>query len=183
MRFKVIGIGDYKGKCVYEETEDILMVNEEPVLDFKKKGFEDFHRYAKFLINHKWGRAWISFQFIPSNYQILKRKFAIITASNPQNLHLNEFSNFLRNGELERAIRRKHFDYLTSIGELSHTLRYYFLVYEIPKREALGLARQFDQQSFFYNDGKSIAFIDTKSGEPFLYYDYLAHFKEKRGDR
>jgi hypothetical protein len=176
MRFKVIGIGDYRGRCVYEESEDVLMVNEEIVLDFKKKSYKEFHQYGKFLINDRWGRAWISFQFIPTNYHILKRRFAIITASNPQNLHLTEFNNFLRNSELERTIRRKKFDYLTSIGELSYTLRYFFLIYDISKKDALGLARQFDQGSFFYNTGTAISFIDTKTGNPTLYYDYSSHF-------
>ena len=37
MRFNVIGIGDYIGKCIYDEAEDSLMVDDEVVLDFKKE--------------------------------------------------------------------------------------------------------------------------------------------------
>lgn len=36
MRFNVIGIGEYKGKCIYDEAEDALMLDDEIVLDFKK---------------------------------------------------------------------------------------------------------------------------------------------------
>jgi hypothetical protein len=180
MRFRVIGIGEYKGECVYEEREDVLMVNEKIVIDFKKKSFKEFFRYGKFLINDRWGRAWISFQFIPANYHLLRRRFAIITATNPKNLHLTQFENCLRQVELERRIRRKNYDYVTSIGELSYTLLHFFLIYDIPLQEAAGLARQFDQGAFFYNDGERIAFINPATKEPLegFEYRYLHHFKE-----
>jgi len=178
-RFKVIGIGEYKGECVYEEREDVLMVNEKIVVDFKKKGFRDFFQYGKFLINDRWGRGWISFQFIPANYQFLKRKFAIITATNPRNLHLTQFENCLRQAELERRIRRKHFDYVLSIGELSYTLYHFFLIYDIPVKDAIGLAKQFDQGAFFYNDGERIQFINPNNREIILKYDYSSHFYQK----
>jgi hypothetical protein len=95
MHFNVIGIGEYKGKCVYDEAEDALMVDDEIVLDFKKR-YKDYLKYTKFLINSKEGRNWISFQFIPDDIETLKRKFAVITAHNPKGLILNEFLNFLK---------------------------------------------------------------------------------------
>ena len=75
LRFEVIGIGDYIGKCIYDEAEDALMVDGEIVLDFKKK-YKEYLKYTKFMIHDVNGREWISFQFIPRNFEILKRKLS-----------------------------------------------------------------------------------------------------------
>jgi hypothetical protein len=117
LRFEVIGIGDYIGKCVYDEAEDALMVDGEIVLDFKKK-YKEYLKYTKFMIHDVNGREWISFQFIPRNFEILKRKFAIITAYNPKGMIYNDFLNFLRNTELESVIKAFGYESYLSIGEL-----------------------------------------------------------------
>ena len=176
MKFNVIGIGDYKGRCVYDEAEDGLLVNGKIVLDFKKK-YKDYLRYTKFLINTPIGRNWVSFQFIPSNYEFLRRKFAIITAFNPKDLILNDFLNFIRNTELESVIKTLRYDYMTSIGELFDHSEESFIIYDIEKDDALSIARQFDQDTIFYNSGKDISITKCDTKEDILFYDYQDHFK------
>jgi hypothetical protein len=178
MRFNVIGIGEYKGKCIYDEAEDALMLDDEIVLDFKKK-HKDYLKYTKFLINSLEGRNWISFQFIPDNCNILKRKFAIITAHNPKNLILNDFLNFLKNTELEVIIKSFGYEYYSSIGELFDHSEYSFIVYDIEKEDALNIAKEFDQHSIFYNSGKYISITECENRQDLLKYDYSIHFKGK----
>jgi hypothetical protein len=176
MRFDVIGIGEYKGKCIYDEAEDALMVDDEIVLDFKKR-YKNYLKYTKFLINSKEGRNWISFQFIPNDYERLKRKFAIITAFNPKGMILNEFLNFLKNTELEIILKSFNYEYYLSIGELFDHSEYSFIVYDIEKEEALNIAKKFDQHSIFYNSGEYISITECESQKDILKYDYLIHFK------
>jgi len=176
MKFDVIGIGDYKGKCVYDEAEDALMIDDEVVVDFKKK-YKDYLKYTKFLINNPWGREWISFQFIPNKKEILKRPFAIITAHNPKDLILNDFLNFIKNTELEGVLKTLGYEYMTSIGELFDYSEESFIVYDISKDEALRIAKMFDQDSIFYNSGKDITITKCDSGEDILNYNYEIHFK------
>jgi len=176
MKFEVIGIGDFKGECIYDEAEDALMVDGKIVLDFKKK-YQNFLKYTKFLINTPFDRAWVSFQFIPKNYDYLKRPFAIVTAYNPQDLILNEFLNFIRNTELEGVLKSFKYDYMTSIGELFDYSERSFIIYDILKDEALNIAKKFDQDSIFYNSGKEITITKCENKEDILIYNYEHHFK------
>jgi len=176
LRFNVIGIGDYIGKCVYDEAEDALIVENEIVLDFKKK-YVEYLKYTKFMINTINGREWISFQFIPQNYESLKRKFAIITAYNPKDMIYNEFTNFLRLTELESVIKAFNYEYYLSIGELFDYDEKSFIIYDIEKNEAVNLAKKFDQYSIFYNDGENISIIECESKKEILKYNFLKHFK------
>jgi len=176
MKFNVIGIGDYIGKCFYDEAEDALMVDEKIVLDFKKR-YKNYLKYTKFLINTPYKRVWISFQFIPEDKKFLEKKFAIITAHNPQNLVLNKFLNFIRNTELEGLIKVLGYDYMTSIGELFDYNEKSFIVYDISLKDALDIARQFDQESIFYNSTKEISIVKCDTKEKILKYNYEKHFK------
>jgi hypothetical protein len=176
MKFNVIGIGDYKGKCVYDEAEDALMLEDEVVVDFKKK-YKDYHRYTKFLINSPLGRRWISFQFIPAKKAVLAKPFAIITAHNPKDMIFNSFLNFIRNTELESVIKSLGYDYMTSIGELYEYREESFIVYDIELKEALRIASMFDQDTIFYNDTKEISIIKCENAEKILNYNYEIHFK------
>ncbi len=175
MKFNVIGIGDYIGKCVYDEAEDALMVDGKTVLDFKKK-YKQYPKYTKFLINTSISRNWISFQFIPKEYKFLKRKFAIITAHNPNKLILNSFLNFIRNSELEGVIKTLKYDYMTSVGELFDYNERSFIVYDIEKNDALLIAKQFDQDTIFYNSKTEITITKCSTNEDVLKYNYEKHF-------
>lgn len=177
MRFNVIGIGDYIGKCIYDEAEDSLMVDEEVVLDFKKE-YKEYLRYTKFMIHNKDARHWISFQFIPNDYTILKTKFAIITAHNPKGMIYNSFTNFIRNCELESVIKTLGYEYYLSIGTLFWYNEESFIIYEIEKDEAINLAKIFEQHSIFYNSGEDISIIECDSKKELLKYNYKKHFKE-----
>ncbi len=176
MKFNVIGINDYIGKCIYDEAEDALMVDNKIVLDFKKK-YEEYLKYTKFLINTPSGRNWISFQFIPADYQYLKKKFAIVTAYNPKDLILNNFLNFIRNTELESLIKSLKYNYMTSIGELFDHSEESFIIYDIEKKEAIDIAKQFDQDTIFYNSGKEIMITKCENNKDILKYNYEKHFK------
>ena len=176
MKFNVIGIGDYIGRCIYDEAEDALMVDGKIVLDFKKK-YKNYLKYTKFLINTPYGREWVSFQFIPANDEFLERKFAVITAYNPENLILNKFLNFIRNTELEGLVKTLGYDYMTSIGELFDYNEKSFIVYDISLSDALDIANQFDQESVFYNSSKEISIVKCDTKEKILKYNYEKHFK------
>jgi len=176
MQFNVIGIDAYKGKCVYDEAEDALMIDDEIVVDFKKK-YKDYLKYTKFLINSISGRNWVSFQFIPADYEFLKRKFAIITAYNPKGIILNEFLNFLKNTELETVLKAFNYEYFLSLGELFDYGEYSFIVYDIEKDDALNIAYKFEQHSIFYNSGEYISITECESKKDILRYNYLIHFK------
>jgi hypothetical protein len=176
MKFEVIGIGDYKGRCVYDEAEDALMIDDEVVVDFKKK-YDDYLKYTKFLINSPLGREWVSFQFIPAKKASLAKPFAIITAHNPKDMIFNDFLNFIKNTELEAVIKSLGYEYMTSIGELYDYKEESFIVYDIPLDEALRVASMFDQDTIFYNDTKEISIIKCESEKKILSYDYTIHFK------
>jgi len=175
LRFNVIGIDEYVGKCVYDEAEDALILNGEIVLDFKKK-YKDYLRYTKFMIHNLNGREWISFQFLPQNYETLKRPFAIVTAYNPKGMIYNDFLNFLRNTELESVIKAFGYECYLSVGELFDYSEKSFIIYDIPKHEALSIASKFDQYSIFYNSGEYISVTECDGGEDILRYDYTKHY-------
>lgn len=177
MRFNVIGIGDYIGKCVYDEAEDALLVDGEIVLDFKKR-YENYLKYTKFMIHNLNGREWVSFQFLPQNGEVLKRKFAIITAYNPKGMVYNEFFNFLKNTELESVLKAFGYESYLSVGELFDHSEKSFIIYDIEKKDALDIAKKFDQHSIFYNSGEYISIIECESGKDILKYGYLKHFKK-----
>jgi len=176
MKFDVIGIGDYIGRCIYDEAEDALMVENNTVLDFKKK-YKDYLKYTKFLINTQMDRNWVSFQFIPAKYSYLKRKFAIITAYNPKDLILNDFLNFIRNTELESLIKTLGYEYMTSIGELFDHSEESFIIYDIEKKDAVDIGKEFDQSTIFYNSGSEISITECDTGKDILKYNYEKHFK------
>jgi hypothetical protein len=176
MKFEVIGIGDYKGECIYDEAEDALIVDDKVVVDFKKR-YKDYLKYTKFLINNPWGREWVSFQFIPKKASIMKRPFAIITAHNPKDLILNDFLNFLRNTELEGVIKTLKYEYMTSIGELFDYSEESFIIYDISKQEALRIGAMFDQDTIFYNSGEEISITKCDTKEDILSYKFKKHFK------
>ncbi len=182
MRFNVIGIGDYIGKCIYDEAEDALLVDKEVVLDFKKK-YKDYLKYTKFMIHNKDYRNWISFQFLPQNGDVLKRKFAIITAYNPGGLIYNDFLNFLRNTELESVIKFLGYESYLSIGALFDYSEKSFIIYDIEKKEALNMARKFDQYSIFYNSGEYISISECESGKDILRYEYKKHYYEMKSEK
>ncbi|GAB6074733.1 DUF3293 domain-containing protein [Nautilia lithotrophica] len=175
MRFNVIGIGDYIGKCVYDEAEDALLVDGEIVLDFKKK-YKDYLKYTKFMIHNLSGREWISFQFLPQNFEVLKRKFAIITAYNPKGMIYNDFLNFLRNTELESVIKAFGYESYLSIGELFDYSEKSFIIYDIEKKDALEIARKFDQHSIFYNSGEYISITECENEKDIMQYFYKKHY-------
>ena len=122
------------------------------------------------------GREWISFQVIPRNFEILKRKFAIITAYNPKGMIYNDFLNFLRNTELESVIKAFGYESYLSIGELFDYYEKSFIIYDIEKEDALNLAKKFDQYSIFYNSGEYISITECDSGKDILKYEYIKHF-------
>ncbi len=175
MRFEVTGIGDYIGKCVYDEAEDALIVNGEIVLDFKKK-YKDYLKYTKFMIHDLCGREWISFQFLPKSDEKLRRNFAIITAYNPKSMVYNDFINFLRNTELESVIKAFGYESYLSVGELFDYSEKSFIIYDITKKDALDIAKKFDQYSIFYNNGKCISIIECETGNDILRYEYKKHY-------
>jgi len=177
LRFNVIGIGDYIGKCVYDEAEDALLVEGEIVLDFKKK-YKNYLKYTKFMIHNLSGREWVSFQFLPWDFEVLKRKFAIITAYNPQGMIYNDFLNFLRNTELESVIKALGYESYLSIGELFDYSEKSFIVYDIEKKDAIEIARKFDQYSIFYNSGEYISITECENEKDILKYEYKKHFIE-----
>jgi hypothetical protein len=175
MKFEVIGIDKFKGFCIYDEDEDSLIVNKKVVLNFKKD-FDDYLKYTKFMINNASKRAWVSFQFIPKEYELLKRKFTIITAYNPKHIIFNDFTNFLRNSELQKDIVKLGYEHYLSIGELFYYSERGFIVYDISKEEALKLGRKYNQHSIFYNSGEDISITECDTQKDILKYNYLKHF-------
>ncbi|WP_456479304.1 DUF3293 domain-containing protein [Nautilia sp.] len=176
MRFDVIGIGDYIGRCVYDEAEDALLVEGEIVLDFKKK-YKNYLKYTKFLIHSLNGRNWVSFQFLPSDKSVLERRFAIVTAYNPKGMIYNDFLNFLRNTELESVIKAFGYESYLSIGELFDYSEKSFIIYDIEKKDALEMARKFDQHSIFYNSGEYISITECEGEKDILIYFYEKHYR------
>jgi hypothetical protein len=176
MRFDVIGIGEFKGFCIYDEDEDALIYNKKVVLNFKKD-YEEYLKYTKFMINTDKKRAWISFQFIPKEYEFLRRRFAIITAYNPKHMIFNDFTNFLRNSELQKDIVKLGYEHYLSIGELFYYSERSFIIFDITKKEALELGRKYNQHSIFFNSGEYISITECDSKKDILKYNYKKHFK------
>jgi hypothetical protein len=129
------------------------------------------------MIHNLNGREWVSFQFLPKNYESLKRKFAIVTAYNPKRMIYNDFLNFLRNTELESVIKAFGYESYLSIGELFDYSEKSFIIYDIEKDDAVDIARKFDQYSIFYNTGSAICVTECETKKDILFYDYTKHYK------
>ncbi|WP_236619695.1 DUF3293 domain-containing protein [Lebetimonas sp. JS085] len=83
----------------------------------------------------------------------------------------------MKNTELEVILKTFGYEYFSSVGELFDHGEYSFIVYDIEKDDALNIAKEFDQYSFFYNSGEYISITECESKEDLLNYNYMIHFK------
>lgn len=89
--------------------------------------------------------------------------FAIITASNPMNETLDHDENIQLNILLESEINALSFTYCKSVGSYKKHSEESFLIYRITKDEALRLGIRYNQYSIFYNDTKTLSYIECGS--------------------
>ena len=91
------------------------------------------------------------------------RPFSIITASNPQNKILSLEENQQRDRLLYSALYSKGYKLLRATGSLDDYSEEGYLIYDISLSDGLNIALEYDQYAIFYNDTKSLQYIECKT--------------------
>ena len=91
------------------------------------------------------------------------RSFSIITAFNPQNKILSLEENQQRDRLLYSTFHIKEYELLRATGSLDDHSEAGWLIYDISLDDVLTIALMYDQYAIFYNDTKSLQYIECKT--------------------
>ncbi len=92
--------------------------------------------------------------------------FAILTAHNPKNTSLSQTLNDKRNGELFSTLMETNYGIDSALGYLDDHSEESYCIYGIGFGEAMTIARDYDQYTFFYADQHRAGYYESSSGEP-----------------
>jgi len=144
-----------------------------------KKEWLTIYKYTKFLINDGKNKAWFSFQFLPKQEHYLSRIFTIISAENPNMQLQSNQLNKANNVSMQNILHEKGVEFYDSMGELSGHEEKSFIVYDLDKKEAISLGKQFGQESILFNDGEFISIINCKTQKIELELKYNKFYGKK----
>ena len=102
-----------------------------------------------------------TFIFSLQNYKpdhFFRKHFAIITAGNPHNRDLSPEQNRERNALLYSELNSSKV--LTAKGCYLEHCEEGYLIYDMSLKKALALGRKYEQVAIFYNDTKTLMYVD-----------------------
>ena len=106
-----------------------------------------------------------SFEDVPTD-KLFSKRFAIITAWNPNNEPLTDAINNQNNEFLVKELQQMGLSFDDALGYLGDHIEESYCVYDISFAQAIELGKKFHQYSIFYNDTQSIGYysVDTSKG-------------------
>jgi hypothetical protein len=147
---------------IYNSGVTMSFINHSEPRAEKVFALVDVYRRNKFLIKDNTEDIWFGIeQQIDKKY--FEIPFAIVTAWNPMNESYSKEANIWLNNKLEVQIKTQKYAYDYTVGECDGHSEDSFIVYRISKREALKLVQEFRQYSIFYNDTRSLEYIECKT--------------------
>jgi hypothetical protein len=102
-------------------------------------------------------------------HPIYEKRFAMLTAWNPNNKSANEVANYVTNKKLRQAIVMLGYEPIECVGSVGEHSEDGFVIQDILFDEALQLGRQFGQYSIFYNDCGRWGYYESEHGYPIYF--------------
>ena len=114
-----------------------------------EKDLIEIYKENEFLLKTNKEELWFSITN-PLDEVYYSRKFAILTAWNPNNKPTTDTENSTTNKMLKADLSK--YEILDSIGKYNDHKEESYLVYDISLKESLDLGLKYKQYSIFYND-------------------------------
>jgi len=125
-----------------------------------EKDLIEIYKENQFLLKTTNKELWFSINK-PLDKVHYKKSFSILTAWNPNNKPANGEDNRKANNLLLDDLRA--YEVLDSLGKYNDHQEKSFLVYDIELDQALKLGIKYNQYSIFYNDTKSLSYIECST--------------------
>ena len=100
--------------------------------------------------------------------KLFSKRFAIITAWNPNNEKLRNAVNDQNNEFLVKELRQMNLSFDDAIGYLEDHAEESYCVYDISLSQAIELGKEFHQYSIFYNDTQTIGYYEVSTSSAIL---------------
>jgi len=123
----------------------------------------DIYKKNHFKIND----TVFSFDDIPKD-SLFSKRFAIITAYDPNNEPTNDAINAKNNEQLENELKHMELSFDRGVGYLDDHKEESYCVYDITFAQTIELGKMFYQYSIFYNDIKSLGYYEVKTSKAIL---------------
>ncbi len=129
-------------------------------IEIRKEEIDYMEIYKK---NHfKINDIVFTFEDVPED-KLFSKRFAIITAWNPNNEPPTDAINIHNNELLVKELEQMDLSFDDALGYLGEHQEESYCVYDISFTQAIELGKRFQQYSIFYNDTQSIGYyrVDT----------------------
>ncbi len=120
----------------------------------------ELYRKTEFMVKDNHGTP-VAFRVgdTPPNPVLMQKRFAIVTAWNPNNVVSSEEDNRRGNRTLEVLLRLSDFKFYPSVGRLGDHAEEGFTIEDIPEKEAVEFGKRFGQYAILFNDEKGPRFV------------------------
>ena len=125
-----------------------------------EKDLIEIYKKNMFLLKVNNQDLWFSLNK-PLEIAYYSRRFAILTAWNPNNKPTTDTENLTANKMLEADLSK--YEVLNSIGQYNEHQEDSYLVYDISLEEALTLGVKYNQYSVFYNNTMELSYVECSS--------------------
>ena len=120
----------------------------------------EIYKENEFLLKSDNQNLWFTLNN-PLSVAYYSRKFAILTAWNPNNKPTTDIDNSSANKILKDDLSK--YEVVDSIGKYKDHQEDSYLVYDISIEDALILGVKYNQYSIFYNDTYALSYIECSS--------------------
>jgi hypothetical protein len=127
-----------------------------------KKELIQIYRKNEFLLPDNNQDLWFSLEQ-PLKKSYYEKKFAILTAWNPNNRPTSDAENIEANNLLKEELNA--YEVVDSMGRYENHQEASYLVYDIPLEKVLSLGTKYKQYSIFYNDTKQLSYFECSTKE------------------
>lgn len=130
------------------------------------------YNQTHFRITHNGDVSDFTIDTLPSSAPF-NQSFAILTAWNPNNQPLSLKENTIRNTRLFETLLESGNLFDEALGYLKEHKEESYCIYGISFKEAMDLAKLYDQYAFFYRSSDKVGYYECASGEAITQRDIL----------
>lgn len=133
---------------------------------------KEIYDLTHFKITHNGDVNDFTIDTLPSSTPF-DQSFAILTAWNPNNQPLSLKENTRRNEHLFETLLESGYLFDEALGYLDEHSEESYCIYGIGFKEAIDLAKQYDQYAIFYRSSNSVGYYECARGEVITQRDLL----------
>jgi len=142
-----------------KEMTNALVINLAPLIH----KYKEIYRKNNFRV----GDVYFTFENLGDN-NLFSKRFAILTAWDPNNTETSLEINLKKNKELKRDIQALKFSFEKAVGYLDDHEEVSYCIYDISIKKVLELADKYNQYSIFYCDGKTIGYYEVETSKAII---------------